>query len=99
MLLVSHISKLKIHYVTTRTSLRQASKTIFGKTHAGLPVVIQKSRRLVGFVTDQDILSQCFPSMKEYVEDVVHAGDFSVMEKKLKDIMNLSVGDVMNKHA
>ncbi len=95
----SDIMQKKVDYVTPKTSLRQASKIIFGKTHTGLPVINQKSRKLVGFVTDQDILSQCFPSMKEYVEDIVHANDFSAMEKKLKDIMNLKVEDVMNKHA
>ena len=95
----SDIMQKKVNYVTPETSLRQASKIIFGKTHMGLPVVSEKSKRLVGFLTDQDILSQCFPSMKEYVEDVVHSGDFSAMEKKLKDIMNLTVEDVMNKHA
>lgn len=95
----SDIMQKKVDFVTPKTSLRQVSKIIFGKTHTGLPVISQKSKRLVGFVTDQDILSQCFPSIKEYVEDVVHAGDFSAMEKKLKDIMNLRVEDVMNKRA
>ena len=94
----SDIMQKKVDYVTPKTSLRQASKIIFGKAHMGLPVVSEKSKKLVGFVTDQDILSQCFPSMKEYVEDTVHAQDFSAMEKKLKDIMNLKVEDVMSKH-
>jgi len=83
--------------VTPKTSLRQASKIIFGKLHMGLPVVALKSRKLVGFITDQDILSQCFPTMKEYVEDTVHSRDFSAMEKNLKHIMNLKVKDVMSK--
>lgn len=95
----SDIMQKKVDYVTPETSLRQASKMIFDKTHMGLPVVGKKNRKLVGFITDQDILSQCFPSMKEYVEDIVHARDFSAMEKKLKDIMNLKVEDVMSKHA
>lgn len=95
----SDIMQKKVDYVTPETSLHQAVKIIFGKAHMGLPVVAsQKSRKLVGFVTDQDILSQCFPSIKEYVDDVVHAGDFSAMEQKLKEIMHLKVEDVMSKH-
>lgn len=94
----SDIMQEKVDFVTPETSLRQASKIIFGKAHMGLPVVSKKSKKLVGFVTDQDILSQCFPSIKEYVEDIVHSQDFSAMEKKLKDIMNLKVEDVMSKH-
>ena len=93
----SDIMQKKVSYVTPKTSLRQASKIIFGKAHMGLPVVAQKSKKLVGFITDQDILAQCFPSMKEYVEDIVHARDFSAMEKKLEDIMHLKVKDVMSK--
>lgn len=95
----SDIMQKKVDFVTPETSLREASKMIFGKAHMGLPVVSKKSKKLVGFITDQDILSQCFPSMKEYVEDVVHAQDFSAMENKLKDIMNLKVKDVMSKQA
>jgi CBS domain-containing protein len=93
----SDIMEKKVDYVTPNTSLRQASKIIFGKLHMGLPVVNQKTKKLVGFITDQDILAQCFPSMKEYVEDIVHARDFSAMEKELKHIMSLKVKDVMSK--
>lgn len=93
----SDIMQKKVDFVTPETSIRQASKMIFDKAHMGLPVVSKKSKKLVGFITDQDILSQCFPSMKEYVEDIVHARDFSAMEIKLKDIMNLKVEDVMSK--
>lgn len=62
----------------------------------GLPVCTGTKNKLVGFITDQDILSQCFPSMKEYVEDVVHARDFDGMEEKLKEIMKMKVKDVMS---
>ena len=94
---VAEVMQKKVEFVNPKTPLRQAVKIIFGAKHSGLPVVNQKDKKLIGFVTDQDILSQCFPSIREYVEDVVHAGDFSAMEKKLKDIMNLRVENVMSK--
>ncbi len=94
---VSDVMQKKVDYVTPKTPIRQAVKMIFGKKHSGLPVVAQKNKKLIGFITDQDILSKCFPSLREYIEDVVHAGDFSAMEKKLKDIMYLEVRDIMNK--
>ena len=96
---VSDIMQRKVDYVTPKTPLRRTVKLIFGKRHSGLPVVGEKDKKLVGFITDQDILSQCFPSMRDYIDDVVHEGDFSAMEKKLKEIINLKVEDVMNKHA
>ena len=95
---VLDIMQKKVDYVTPKTPLRSVVKVIFGKKHTGLPVVNQKNKKLIGFITDQDILSQCFPSMKEYVEDVVHSGDFSAMEKKLTDILKLKAKDVMNRN-
>lgn len=95
---VSDIMQKDVDTVTTATSVLDAAKTIFKHNHTGLPVVKGPKKKLVGFVTDQDILSQCFPSMKEYVEDVVHSGDFSAMEEKLKEIVRMKVRDVMNTH-
>lgn len=85
-----------VDYVTPKTPLKKVAKIIFGHKHTGLPVVDSKSKKLVGFLTDQNIVSGCFPSVEEYMEDVVHAGDFSAMEKKLREILNLKVEDVMS---
>ena len=96
-MIVSEIMQKKVIFVTPQDTVHEAAKIIFGKKHNGLPVVSEKSKKLVGFLTDQDILSQCFPSIKEYMEDSVHGRDFTAMEKKLKSIMQMKVGDVMNK--
>lgn len=94
---VSEAMQRKVDFVSPQMPLKKVVKIIFGKKHSGLPVVDPKTKKLIGFITDQDIISRCFPSMKEYVEDVVHGRDFSVMEKKLKVILELEVRDVMNK--
>lgn len=95
---VGQVMNKKLYYATPNQTLGDAIKIIFGKDHTGLPVVEAKSLKLVGFITDQDILSGCFPSMKEYMEDVVHAGDFSLMEKKFKQVIKHKVKDVMSKN-
>jgi|SRR3989344_2720223 len=95
---VSDIMHTDVDYVTPGTSVLDAVKLIFKHKHSGLPVVIGKRGKLIGFITDQDILSQCFPSMKEYMEDVVHARNFDAMEEKVKEIMKLKVKDVMNRN-
>ena len=94
---VRDIMHKDVDYVNPKTPLKKVAKIIFGHKHTGLPVVDPNSKKLVGFLTDQDILARCFPSIKEYMEDVVHARDFSAMEKKLKEILDLRVEDVMNK--
>ena len=93
---VSDIIHKDVDSISVTLSVLDAAKTIFKHGHTGLPVVSGKNKKLVGFLTDQDILSQCFPSIQEYIEDVVHAGDFDAMEAKLKEIMRLKVRDIIN---
>ena len=95
---VSDIMHADVDFVTPSTSVLDAVKLIFKSKHTGLPVAKGKEKKLVGFITDQDILSQCFPSMKEYMEDVVHARTFDAMEEKVKEIMKMTVKDLMNRH-
>jgi len=52
---------------------------------------------LVGFITEQDILSQLFPSIHDLIEDYAHSRDFEVMEKNVKEVMTKKVKDVMSK--
>lgn len=94
---VSDIIKRDVDSINTNQSVLDAAKLIFKHGHTGIPVVSGKSKKLVGFITDQDILSQCFPSMQDYIEDVVHSRDFEGMEKKVKEIMKMKVKDVMSK--
>ena len=93
---VFQVMQKKVAYITTGASVLDAAHLIFGKHHMGLPVCVGVQKKLVGFLTDQDIISKCFPSMKEYVEDVVHVRDFEAMEGKLKEIMKMNVKDLMS---
>lgn len=96
---VKEIMNKKVDFLTPSMSVLDAARLIFRHKHTGLPVVSGKDNKLIGFLTDQDILSQCFPSIKEYMEDVVHARDFSAMEKKIKEIMKMKVKDIMSTQA
>lgn len=93
---VFQVMQKRVAYVTPSASVLEAAHLIFGKNHMGLPVCVGVQKKLVGFITDQDIISKCFPSMREYVEDVVHARDFEAMEGKLKEIMKMKVKDLMS---
>lgn len=93
---VADIIKKDVDSINVTSSVLDAAKMIFKHGHTGIPVVSGKNKKLVGFITDQDILSQCFPSMQEYIEDVVHARDHEGMEEKLKEIMKMKVKDVMS---
>lgn len=94
---VRNVFKKKVGYITPDATLLEASRFIFGHDHKGLPVVT-KSKKLIGFITEQDITSQLFPSVQDLVEDYVHERDFEVMEKKVKDVLIKKVKDVMNRN-
>ena len=80
MKVINAMSK-KIDFVTPKTKVRDISKLIFGHKINGVPVL--KGKRVIGFITERDILSQFFPSMREYVEDPVNEANFEKMEKFL----------------
>lgn len=82
---------------TPNATVLEAAKIIFGKDHKGLPVVEGKNKKLVGFITEEDILFQMFPSLQELIEDYVHERDFEEMEKKVKPVLAKKVKELMNK--
>jgi CBS domain-containing protein len=94
-MLVSEVMQKDLDYLTPSMSVKEALKVLIYKEHRGLAVIMPRSKKLLGFLTDQDILSRCFPLMEEYMENIVQARDYTAMEKKLKDIMRLRVESVM----
>lgn len=94
---VKDIFDKKFVSISPDATVYDAVKLIFGAGHSGLPVATGKKHKLVGFVTEQDITSDMFPSVKEFMEDYVHSHDFEAMEKKIKPILKKKVKDVMSK--
>ncbi len=86
-----------VDYVYGDTLLKDVAKLIFGRGVNGVPVVDEK-RKLIGFVTEKDILSRFFPSMQEYVEDPFGSSDFEEMEEKVDEILQMSVDKIMSRH-
>lgn len=96
---VRDVFQKKIGYTTPDSTLFEAAKFIFGHKHHGIPVVRIKgsNKKLVGFITEQDILSQLFPKVGDIIEDYVHERDFEEMEKNVKIVLTKKVKDVMSK--
>src|ERR1700690_3351062 len=94
---VRNVFQKKVSYITPNSTLSDAARFIFGHNHKGLPVVEGPRKKLVGFVTEQDITSQLFPSVQELMEDYVHERDFEAMEKRVKSVLVKKVKDVMSK--
>lgn len=93
---VSDVMQREVDFVTTETSIREVSRLIFGRGINGVPVC--DGRKLVGFVTERDILARFFPTMQEYMEDPVHSSDFEGMERKVSEILDLSAKEIMSRN-
>lgn len=91
---VADIMRKDVDFVTTKTSAKDVAHLIFGQNINGIPVC--RGRKIVGFITERDIVAQFFPSMQEYVEDPVHARDFEGMEKKVNEILDLPAAKIMS---
>jgi CBS domain-containing protein/SAM-dependent methyltransferase len=90
---VSDVMHRNVVTVTEGVSLKEAGRLIFSLGIAGIPVV--KRKKLVGVITEQIILSKMHPTLQDLIDDYIHAKDFDSMAKSVHDILNVSVGEVM----
>ena len=92
---VKNAMSKKIDYTTPKAKVKEVSRLIFGHHINGLPVL--KGKKLVGFITERDILQEFYPSMKEYMEDTVNEANFEKMEKKVSVIFDMTADKIMSK--
>lgn len=92
---VADIMQRSIITVSEETPIKEVGRLIFSLGLAGLPVV--KDKKLVGIVTEKDILAKFHPSVREYMEDLVHASDFEQMEKNIREFFNVPAKELMSK--
>lgn len=93
---VADIMQRQIVTVAPSAPLQEVGKIIFGLQIAGVPVV--KGKKLLGLITQTDILRKLYPSYQEFMEDYVHAKDFEAMEQVSDKILGLTAKDIMNKN-
>jgi CBS domain-containing protein len=92
---VSDVMSTTVDFVNTDTKVKDVCQIIFGRGINGVPVC--KGEKVVGFISERDILSQFFPSMKEYAEDPFREGNFEEMEGKVEYIFSLTAKKIMSK--
>lgn len=85
----------KVDFVTPKTRVKEISKLIFGHHINGVPVI--KSKKVIGFITERDILHQFLPNIREYMEDPVNEANFEKMEKKISRIFELTADKIMSR--
>lgn len=77
-------------------SVKEALDILLRREISGLPVV-DKDRNLLGMFTEKDVLKNILPSYLEKVGKFVYQEDPKIIRKKLQDLLNSKVRDVMRK--
>src|SRR3989344_9634366 len=93
---VSDVMSTSIDYVSTNTKVRDVCRLIFGRGINGVPVC--KEKKVIGLISERDILSKFYPSIQDYVEDPVHSSDFEGMETRVPEIFEMTVDQIMSKN-
>ncbi|EKD65463.1 MAG: CBS protein, partial [uncultured bacterium] len=91
---VSDVMSKHVEYVSVDAKIEEIARLIFGRGINGLPVC--EGKKVIGFITERDILSKFYPSVQEYIEDPFGEGDFESMEKKVPQILALTAEDIMS---
>lgn len=91
---VKDVMQTDVVHVSPETPLREVARLIFGYGING--VAVCSNKRLIGMITERDILAQFYPSMREYIEDSLHARDFEGMEERARDILEYPAEKIMS---
>jgi len=93
---VADVMSRYVDSVSENTKVEKLSLLIFGRGINGVPVC--RNKKVVGFVTERDILSKFYPSVSEYVEDPFRSSDFEGMETKVKEIFEMNADQIMSRN-
>lgn len=92
---VADIMERHVDFVESDAKVLDVARIIFGRHVNGLPVC--KNKKVIGFVSEANILSKFHPTMQEFTEDPFLSSNFEKMEEKSQEILNLTAKDIMNK--
>ncbi|MET0068328.1 MAG: CBS domain-containing protein [Candidatus Thiodiazotropha sp.] len=79
--------------VSPETKLLEVVSLMCLFRYSGLPV--EQDGKLVGIIAEKDVLHRMFPTLEE-VMDGLSSPDYDKMMMQYKDVVNLSVADLMS---
>lgn len=91
---VADVMHTTLFSVTEETPIKEVARLIFTIGISGVPVL--KGKKLIGIITEHDILSRMYPTIEELMEDYVHVKDFEKMEERLVSLLETPVKNIMN---
>lgn len=92
-MIVQDIMKTSVKSATSDTSIRDIASTMCFNKISGVPV-IDASDKLIGVLSEKDILRNMFPDVQQLMEQGSNI-NFEDMETDYRHIMDKKVGDLM----
>jgi len=90
---VANFMRTSVVSVSPEEPVRTVTRLIFNLGIKSVPVC--ENGKLVGIITEEDILTKLFPSVRDFMEDRSHADDSEAMEKNLGNLINKPVSKIM----
>ncbi|MEW8638726.1 MAG: CBS domain-containing protein [Candidatus Thiodiazotropha endolucinida] len=84
-----------VYTTTENDTIRSVAETIASEKISGLPVV-DDNNRLVGVISEKDILKALLPGYTQFLDDPAQALDFQAMESSYGGVLQKSVGELMS---
>lgn len=89
---------MRVHFVsaTPEASFARIWEVLKTNHIHGLPIV-NRRKKLVGIITEADLLRKLYPSYTEYIEDFRQASVPKIIEEKIGSLKKLQAKDIMNR--
>lgn len=91
---VSEIMQKRLITLREDVNLKKAAKILVQHRISGAPVLDEKGN-IVGIISEKDIFKKLYPDYKEFYSSPEFFVDFEELEKRVKDISHIKVGDIM----
>ncbi len=97
-MLVEEIMSTGVRAASPDSSISDVAMTMCFNKISGMPVV-DEDNEIVGIISEKDILRAMYPDVEEYMGRGMNMGqvDFESLEAEYRDLINLSVKDLMTK--
>lgn len=93
-MLVKQVMTRKLHYVRPDASFREIVDLLVREQISGVPV-IDENEKLLGIVSEKDLLLNLFPSQKDFYKDPHYYWSHKHIESESKKIMKYAARDLM----
>jgi CBS domain-containing protein len=95
-MLVRDVMAPRVHTVTALTPFRKILRLLIKYRISGVPVV-NKEKKVVGIISEKDLLRSLFPTQEEFYKDTDYYICGDIIEKEATKVNGLRAKDIMTR--